>query len=160
MSKKEFLLWLIERLVEVYGENPNADFLIRLKKIADENRDLLEEWQIVQQTPEKHFLISNYGRLFNTKTSKFIKSHVHNSRSGKYLRVNLGNKKFMVHVLVAKAFIPNSQIEDTQVDHIDRNTLNCNANNLRWVSQSTNISHFHNSKKVKFGSTVYYGVFE
>ena len=35
MSNKEFLMWLLARLVFKYGENPNTDFVLRLKKIAD-----------------------------------------------------------------------------------------------------------------------------
>jgi hypothetical protein len=31
----EYLDWLNERLVMVYGESPNVDFVQRLKKIAD-----------------------------------------------------------------------------------------------------------------------------
>jgi hypothetical protein len=30
---KEFLQWLYDRLVNVYGENPNVDFVIKLRKI-------------------------------------------------------------------------------------------------------------------------------
>lgn len=35
MSDKEFLHWLILRIIKVYRENPNVDFVQRLKKIAD-----------------------------------------------------------------------------------------------------------------------------
>lgn len=35
MTDKEFLNWIIDRLIHVYGESPNVDFLLRLKKIAD-----------------------------------------------------------------------------------------------------------------------------
>ena len=39
-SDKEFLLWIRDRIVNVYGENENTDFVIRLGNIAsglDEN---------------------------------------------------------------------------------------------------------------------------
>lgn len=35
----EFLRWLAERLVNVYGESPNVDFLYRLEHIADTLED-------------------------------------------------------------------------------------------------------------------------
>lgn len=35
MTDKEFLEWLIDRLVHVYGESPNVDFIHKLNKIAD-----------------------------------------------------------------------------------------------------------------------------
>jgi hypothetical protein len=34
MSDREFLYWLAERLVNVYGESPNVDFIQRLRTIA------------------------------------------------------------------------------------------------------------------------------
>lgn len=39
MSDKEFLLWLYNRLVQVYGESQNADYVVRLRKIIDEMDD-------------------------------------------------------------------------------------------------------------------------
>lgn len=35
MTTKEFLIWIYERLVNVYRENPNTDYMIRLKTIID-----------------------------------------------------------------------------------------------------------------------------
>jgi len=35
MTTKEFLTWIYNRLVNVYGENPNLDYMIRLKTIID-----------------------------------------------------------------------------------------------------------------------------
>lgn len=34
MSDKEFLLWLVDRLINIYGESENADFVRRLNNIA------------------------------------------------------------------------------------------------------------------------------
>ena len=47
------------------------------------------------------------------------------------VKVNFGerNKKFMVHRLVAMAFIPNNDVNKTQVDHIDSNRVNNNVTN-------------------------------
>lgn len=35
MNDKEFLYWIIDRLTNVFGENPNADFIHRLRNIAN-----------------------------------------------------------------------------------------------------------------------------
>jgi hypothetical protein len=35
MTDKKFLYWIAARLVEVYKESPNVDFVHKLKKIAD-----------------------------------------------------------------------------------------------------------------------------
>lgn len=65
---------------------------------------------------------------------------------GGYLRVkvNFGdrNKKFMVHRLVAMAFIENDSPESkTQVDHIDCNRTNNCVDNLRWITPKENTKH-------------------
>ena len=46
-------------------------------------------------------------------------------------------KRFYVHRLVAIAFVPNPRNLD-EVDHIDRNTSNCRADNLRWCTHVEN----------------------
>lgn len=65
------------------------------------------------------------------------------STSG-YLRVELyrpdSRKNFYVHRLVALAFIPNCENKN-EVNHIDGNKLNNNADNLEWVSRSENQVH-------------------
>ena len=33
MKDREFLIWLYKRMISVYGENPNTDFLYRLGDI-------------------------------------------------------------------------------------------------------------------------------
>lgn len=35
MNDKEFLYWIVDRLTNVLGENPNADFIHRLRNIAN-----------------------------------------------------------------------------------------------------------------------------
>jgi hypothetical protein len=35
-TNSEHLSWLFDRLVEVHNENPNYDYMIRLRKIIDE----------------------------------------------------------------------------------------------------------------------------
>lgn len=39
LTDREFLTWLSERLVHVYDESPNVDFVHRLRRIADRQTD-------------------------------------------------------------------------------------------------------------------------
>ena len=91
-----------------------------------------EKWK--KCTFSSGYLISSWGRIFSLKTERVLRPYIHNSRSGKYLRVCLNNHKYMVHTLmghtfkkkeleVLKQLYPNAVY---QVNHKDRNTLNPN----------------------------------
>jgi hypothetical protein len=60
-----------------------------------------------------------------------------------YLKVTLflngTSKLYLVHRLVAKAFIPNPDNLE-EVDHIDCNTLNNHVSNLQWVSRTQHVA--------------------
>lgn len=65
----------------------------------------MEEWRDVVGA-EKFYQISNYGRMKNKITDSIIKP----SKSGKYRHIQLKygiNKNFLLHRMVAEAFIPN-----------------------------------------------------
>ena len=92
---------------------------------------------------EKNYKVSNDGRIWSEYLQDFMKPYY---SKGGYVRVkvNFGdrNKKFMVHRLVAMAFIPNKDPETfTQVDHIDSNRINNCVENLRWVTPKENTKH-------------------
>lgn len=55
-----------------------------------------------------------------------------------YLSVRLAGKTRPIHRVVAEAFIPNPD-NKPEVDHIDGNKHNNNADNLRWVTRSENM---------------------
>lgn len=56
------------------------------------------------------------------------------------LRNDDGAKALLVHRLVAELFVDGRTPEKRVVDHIDGDKLNNRAENLRWVSQSENLS--------------------
>lgn len=87
--------------------------------------------------------ISNFGNLrkkLKNGEYKNVKGSILNSGGGyKYFQINRGNKRtnHLFHHLVANAFI-GERPENLVIDHIDRNSLNNNVNNLRYVSYKEN----------------------
>lgn len=87
---------------------------------------------------EDKYKITSDGRIYSEYLNDFLKTFY---SKGGYVRVKLNfgdrSKKFMVHRLVAMAFIENPN-NKPQVDHIDRDRTNNNASNLQWVSAKEN----------------------
>ena len=83
------------------------------------------------------YVIDTNGNIYSKFSNKYLKP---NSCS-KYRQVTLyngvGNKTFLLHRLVAQAFIPNPNNYDT-VDHIDFNKNNNHMSNLRWLPKPVN----------------------
>lgn len=72
--------------------------------------------------------------------------------SDNYLKVTLSknNKQrtFRVHILVARAFIPNPE-NKPEVNHIDGNKKNNKVNNLEWNTRSENELHAYKNGLAK-----------
>lgn len=87
---------------------------------------------------DKNYMVSNIGNIYSKKSKKILKPYL--TRKG-YLRIMLSNKKrYVIHRLVAEAFIPNIK-NKPQVNHIDGNKLNNCVDNLEWCTQSENMQH-------------------
>ena len=129
---------------------------------------LKEEWKPIKNF-EGLYEVSNLGRVkslgrtiqrFNgscyvtvTYPPKFLKR----TREEGYAQIKLSkNGKtnyFMLHRLVAEAFIENPN-NKPEVNHKDGDKQNCCASNLCWCTKSENVQHaydtgLHKTKKVK-----------
>lgn len=99
---------------------------------------------------ETNYIITSDGRVFNRTTKRELKGTY---KSKEYHCVQLAvdgkMKSVMTHRLVAQAFCENPN-NYTIVDHIDRNKLNNDYTNLRWVSNRENAKNVDTKKhKIK-----------
>lgn len=85
------------------------------------------------------YLIFEDGTIYSLKSKKYLKPI---KKSTGYYAVNLFDdnsipKMFFIHRLVAESFIPNPN-NYTDINHIDENKANNNANNLEWCNKTYN----------------------
>jgi hypothetical protein len=106
----------------------------------------MEEY--IQIENYENYFVSNKGNVKNNKTNKILKPQL--MKIG-YYRVSLSKngkvKQYYIHRLVYSAF-NNNNLDDSILDHIDRNKLNNNLQNLRrvsYVENSYNINKRNNT---------------
>lgn len=87
------------------------------------------------------YAITSCGRVWSYRSKKFIKTW--KSRNG-YFQVSLYNhqevKVFLVHRLVAQAYIPNPD-SLPEVNHKDENKEHNWINNLEWCDRKYNMNY-------------------
>lgn len=125
-----------------------------------------EEWRSVPiEKWKESYQISNYGRVKSLSRniprgnhSFHIQEHIITPRSGAsgYMYVSLGkSEKYIVHRLVALAFIPNPD-NLPQVDHINTIRSDNRIENLRWVTAEGNMNNTITKEKISIKTKEYF----
>lgn len=100
-----------------------------------------EEWRQIDFIPKvSGYEVSSEGRLKNSKGTMFFG---HKDDNG-YIRVCINEKLYRMHILVAKAFIPNPD-QKPHVNHKDGVRDNNRLENLEWVTRSENMQHAYDT---------------
>lgn len=98
---------------------------------------------------ENQYEVSSFGRirslLFNGGT--ILKPDISRGYHRVTLFKNGKRNRKMVHIIVAKAFIPNTHNKPC-VNHIDENKANNSAVNLEWCTPKENCNHGNRNQKI------------
>lgn len=105
-----------------------------------------EQFKQIEDFPD--YFISNQGRLYSTKTKRFI-GNVNKKTGYKSATLSLGRKSatLYIHHLVMKMFGEKQPQIDFEIDHKDRNKLNNDIENIQWVSHEENLKNRDAYKK-------------
>lgn len=105
------------------------------------------------------YQISNFGRVKSfPRLGARLKEHILKvTNNNGYMRLSLAKNKtrkyFYIHVLVAKAFIPNPN-KYPEVNHIDENKSNNHVDNLEWCNKSYNANYGNRNKLISLHSAM------
>jgi HNH endonuclease len=107
-------------------------------------------WRVVGE--DRRYEVSDLGQVRSAETKKPVRTV--KATNGYILlptRVLRKSKNYLLHRLIAKAFIPNhSNLSD--VDHIDNCKSNNAASNLQWLSHADNMKKAKTDGAMAFGS--------
>ena len=103
------------------------------------------EWKQIAEQPL--YEVSDDGQIRNIGTGRILKLQYINGYKAVYVTRDKKTKGYLVHRLVARAFLPAPDEGAVCVDHINRDKTDNAVQNLRWVNSSQN-----NCNRKRWGS--------
>ncbi|WP_169891209.1 HNH endonuclease [Litchfieldia alkalitelluris] len=101
----------------------------------------MEEWKLTLESKRKIYYVSDEGQVKSiNKRNKNERLLKFGNNGHDYSFIKVDGKNYRVHILVAKAFIPNHD-NKPEVNHIDRNRRNNKVINLEWCTHQENMNH-------------------
>lgn len=109
-----------------------------------------EEWRNFPIEPFTFYLVSNHGRIKNSRTNKILNPGIDSYGYKKViLNCNCVRKSYSVHRAVMLTFNPIDNAEQFEVNHKDCNKLNNKLDNLEWLTHADNFQHAINNGRIK-----------
>lgn len=117
--------------------------------MQEEWKDIIIEKKGIIYDYTGMYQVSNKGNVRNYKTNRVFKPH---TIKGGYLRVDFGrngkHERFLVHRLVANAFVENNNPEEyNEVNHINEDKQDNRAENLEWCTRKYNVNYGNRNEK-------------
>lgn len=106
-----------------------------------------QTWKQIQGFP--NYEISDEGNVRNKK-GKILKKFISNGYNIVFLKIGRAKTTFKIHKLVAEYFIPNNNLENCYIDHINGIKTDNRVANLRWCTYKQNID-FHHKNNINRG---------
>lgn len=106
----------------------------------------MEKWKDVNGY-EGLYQVSNNGRVKRIKSGRILSHNICAGYSRVILSKNNKQSAFLVHRLVAIAFIPN-EYDFPCINHKDENKQNNNMNNLEWCTHKYNSNYGTLTKRI------------
>ena len=112
-----------------------------------------EEWKDIEGF-EGLYQASNFIKVMNVRTGKILKPDIANGYYRVVLCKNGKAKHYLLHRIIAQAFIPNPENLPV-VDHINTFRTDCRVENLKWTTHTGNhrnplsLEHLSNANKGK-----------
>ena len=144
-SKEKILTPIRTRQVNLSKGGVKITFSInQLMSIAFPSSHELLEGLLIKDIKgyEGLYAVSSCGKIWSYVNNRFLVPR-HQRKTG-YDKVHLVKdgqiRDFLVHRLVAEAFIPNPE-NKPQVNHLDENKTNNHIENLTWVTRRENVNY-------------------
>ena len=110
-----------------------------------------EEWRPTKE--DKYYEVSSEGRVRHD--GRILSGSIQDDG---YIRVNIRDKSYSKHRVIAEAFIPNPD-NLPFINHKDGNKQNNSIANLEWCTQKENSIHAHKNNLQPKGLSTYKGKF-